>query len=216
MATVCTVLFFCSGNDTMLEKGSANLELGDYERAIGCFNRILEHSPRSAAARLGLGKAFLQEYSVRPYDSTLLLRCITQLGAARTLSSDTAIEHLLSSVWFKRAQFLLGKADTSAALQALSRSTSLDPKAVGPVNLAGILCFNRGETKRARTLFDMVTVLDTASASGYFNAGMVCFADSDFVNAYHHFYEAAKRSPDDREILLWAAKAKVHIEGRSP
>jgi tetratricopeptide (TPR) repeat protein len=198
----------CDTTDALLEKGSLNLELGDYQRARTYFEAAVDRRPALASARLGLGKALLQEHYALPGDSTTLIKSLTQLEAARTLSTDTTIERLLGSVWFKRADGLLAGRDTIAALQALSRSISLDPLSVKPVNLAGILYFHRGEHDKALNLFRKVIAIDSSSVSGYFNSGMVSWVDSNFTAAYDFFFRAAQRSPGDQEILLWAARAK--------
>jgi tetratricopeptide (TPR) repeat protein len=198
----------CDTTDALLEKGSLNLELGDYQRARTYFEAAVDRRPALASARLGLGKALLQEHYALRSDSTTLIKSLTQLEAARTLGPDTAIERLLGSAWFKRADGLLAGRDTIAALQALSRSISLDPLSVKPVNLAGILYFHRGEHDKALNLFRKVIAIDSSSVSGYFNSGMVYWVDSDFTAAYDFFFRAAQRSPGDREILLWAARAK--------
>jgi tetratricopeptide (TPR) repeat protein len=198
----------CSRVDPHIEKGIANLELGDYKRARRHFEAILDKKPASFVGRLGLGKALLQEFSARPGDSTLLLDCCTQLEAARTLRPDREVEKLLSVVWFKRATWLLTNHDTIAAMAALSRSTGFDPKASKPVNLAGILYFHRGEHDKALNLFRMVTAMDSGSVNGYFNTGMVYWADGNCALAYDFWYKAALRAPEDKEILTWAAIAK--------
>jgi len=206
----------CDRTHKLLEKGSLNLELGDYRRARCAFEAVVDEHPTSSPGRLGLGKALLQQFSVQPRDSMLLVECLTQLEAARTLDSGREVEKLLGIVWFKRAHGLLAAGDTIAALQALSRSTSLDPASSGPVNLAGILYFHRGETEKALNLFRKVTSMDSASVSGYFNAGMVYWADGNYRLAYDCFFKAAQRSPDDKEILMWAASAKQRIGRTAP
>ncbi|MBN1761100.1 MAG: tetratricopeptide repeat protein [Chitinispirillaceae bacterium] len=210
------IVISCDDSGNLLKKGSVHLALGDYIRARECFASEVDRHPSSAAARIGLGKALLQEYASGSRDSTLLVRSITQLEAARTLRPDTVVEKLLSLVWLKRAEGLLAAADTVTALQALSRSTSLDHASAPPVNLAGILYFHRGERDKALNLFRKVITLDTASVSGRFNAGLVLWTDRNFTVAYDYFFAAAKRSPDNPEILLWAARAKKEAAGGTP
>jgi tetratricopeptide (TPR) repeat protein len=206
----------CDNSGSLLKKGSVNLALGDYTRARQCFETVVDRHPASATARIGLGKALLQEYTASPRDTELLVGSITQLEAARTLRADTTVEQLLSVVWLKRANVLIGGLDTVAALQALSRSTALDPAAAQPVNLAGILYFHRGERDKALNLFRKVIALDTGSISGRFNAGLVLWTDGNYAAAYDFFFAAAQRAPDEREILLWAARAKNQTIGKTP
>jgi tetratricopeptide (TPR) repeat protein len=201
----------CDRVDPRIEKGTVNLELGDYKRARMHFEAVLDKQPASFVARLGLGKALLQEFSAQPGDSDgmLLMDCLTQLEAARTLRPDKEVEKLLSVVWFKRANALLAHHDTLAAMAALSRSTGFDPKASKPVNLAGILYYHRGEPDKALHLFAMVMAIDSNSVNGYFNAGMVHWAQGNWALAYDFWYKAAKRAPEDKEILGWVAQAKI-------
>lgn len=209
---VATLLNSCNQIDSQIKKGAINLELGDFRRAKTHFEAVLEQAPSNFDARLGLAKSLLQQYSTHPNDTALVFDCITQLEAARTLRPDKEVEKLLSIVWFKRASILLSYLDTVAAMAALSRSTGFDPAATGPVNLAGILYFNRGDRVKALNLFRLVIVADSTSVQGYFNAGMVHWADSNYAAAYDHWYKAALRSPDDKEILTWAALAKKKVD----
>jgi tetratricopeptide (TPR) repeat protein len=216
--TACAFMAFiitisCNRVDPRIEKGVINLELGDFKRARIHFEAVLDQRPSNYDARLGLGKALLQEFTTHPGDSTLLPDCLTQLEAARTLRPDKVVEKLLSVVWFKRATSLLAVHDTLAAMGALSRSTGLDPGASKPVNLAGILYFHRGETDKALNLFRLVMAIDSGSANGYFNTGMIYWADSNYSLAYDYWYKAALRAPDDKEILTWAAMAKQRSRG---
>jgi len=219
IVTIITLLvcmnFSCNRIDTHIKKGTTNLDLGDFNRARTHFEAVLEQEPSNFYARLGLAKSILQQYSMYQTDTLLIFDCITQLEAARTLRPEKEVEKLLSIVWFRRANILLSNKDTITAMAALTRSTGFDPSATGPVNLAGILYFNRGDHEKALNLFRKVITTDTVSAQGYFNAGMVLWADSNYRAAYECWYKAALRSPDDKEILTWAALAKNMTDSTS-
>jgi tetratricopeptide (TPR) repeat protein len=208
-----TLTVSCSNEtSSLIEKGEANLLLGDYVRAERFFSAAVDKYPQSYRARIGLGKALLQRYAVQSGttggNASLITECLTQLEAARSIKPDTAIEKLLAIVWFNRANDLLKSCDTFAALAALSRSTSLDKTSSRPLNLAGILYFQRRDTDKALNLFRMVIDIDTVSATGYFNTGMVYWADSNYTQAYEFLFKAAQRAPEDRDILAWTARAK--------
>ncbi|MBN1578122.1 MAG: tetratricopeptide repeat protein [Chitinispirillaceae bacterium] len=207
------LLISCNKTDSLIEKGNANLVLGDYKRARHCFAEAVDHDPNASHARLGLGKALFQEYCTTPEDGSLLMESLVQLEAARSLMSEGRVEKLLSRVWLKRTHFLLMNADTTEALKALSRSTSLDPRSGNAVNLAGVLCFYQGENEKALTLFKRVITIDSSIVSGYFNAGMVCWADSNYADAYQYWFAAARHAPEDVEILSWVARAKRRLDG---
>jgi len=210
------LLVSCNSVTPLLEKGEANLLLGDFARAEQYFARAVDASPHSRRARIGLGKALLQRHAAEPANSLLLNASLIQLEAARSIAPDSTVEKLLSMVWFARANSLVEGNDTLAALAALSRSIALDKKATRPLNLAGILYFHRGESSKARTLFTMVIGIDSLSATGYFNAGMVDWAEKNFTRAYENWFKAAQRAPDDKELVLWAARAKGQIGAGVP
>lgn len=212
--TCISVLFlvFCSGTDTLLDKGAVNLQLGDFVRARCNYEQVVDRHPANAQARLGLGQALLQQWAVTPDDTALLSSALVQLEAARTLRAGAMVEQLLSTVWCQRAEVSLRTGDTLFALKAISRATSLDPKATGPLNMAAIIYFHRGERKKAVDLFNVITTIDTLSVSGYFNKGMIYWADSNYPAAAESFFEAARRSPDDQEILRWTALAKKYTD----
>ena len=216
VAGVLLLAVFCTREHSPLKKGLLNLELGDYLRARACFESILDRQPASAPARVGLGKALLQQFAAHPGDTGLLDASLVQLEAARTLQPGREVESLLSIVRFKKASLDLSRGDTLIALQGLSRAISLDPKSIKAVNLAAILYFHQGAGDKALTLFRRVIEIDSSTVSGYFNMGMVYWTDSNFTAAYDAFFRAAQRSPDDREILQWAARAKERSAGATP
>ena len=215
VATIAVMAAFCNHVDRNINNGMENLQLGDYKRARKHFEAILDKQPSHYAARLGLGKAILQEFCAYPGDSTLLIDCLTQLEAARTLRPDKEVEKLLSVVWFKRATTFLIRHDTIGAIVALTRSIGFDPSASKPLNLAGILYFYRGESDKASHLFRMAMTIDSGSVTGFFNAGMVQWAQGNYALAYDYWYKAALRAPDDKEILTWAAMAKKKSQDKS-
>lgn len=208
------LFIFCNCTDSFLEKGAVNLQLGDYLRACSNFEHVVNKHPTNVQARLGLGKALLQQWLSGSNDTILLTKAIVQLEAARTLHSGENVEQLLGTAWCQHAENSLKIGDTLAALKALSRATSLDPKATKPLNMAAIIYFHRNERKKALELFRLITTIDTSSASGYFNTGMVHWADSNYQFAAEAFFEAAKRIPDDQEILRWTALAKKYAPVR--
>ena len=207
-ALVAAAAVLCNRTDRQAKLGDINLTLGDFKRSRASYEAIVDRDPLDPGARLGLGKAMLQQYCAGPGDSALLTDCIIQLEAARTLRPDKEVEKLLSVVWFKRASLALGRRDTLDAISALSRSISFDPASSKSVNLAGILYFHRGEPEKALTLFKMALAIDSLGAYGYFNAGMVYWTEGNFTQAYEYWYKAALRAPDDKEIITWAAMAK--------
>jgi Flp pilus assembly protein TadD len=195
--------------DPLISKGNKNLLLGDYPRAITLFSKAVDRDPNSFDARLGLGKAILQQLSVVVNASDeQWSACLTNLEAARTLDPSAPVDKILSVAWNQRAVELLNNSDTSSALQALMKSIQYDKKNAKPLNLAGVLYFCKGEQDKAFSLFSLVTQLDSLSPSGAFNSGIVAWSKGDCINARSIWRQALVRFSDDKELLYWTALAE--------
>ena len=201
-------VLFCFCTDSSLKKGNLNLNLGDYKRAIYFFSTIVDKNPQSFGARLGLGKALLQQLASDNQSNEVWNACLTNLEAARTLNCNASVENILSVAWHQRAVFHLARHDTTSAMQSLLKSIEYDKSNSKPINLAGILYFNRGDYQKAFNFFTLVMNLDTLSATGYFNAGMVSWSKGDCFTARRLWNNALGKFPEDSELLYWTAMAE--------
>lgn len=199
---------FISCTDHLVERGNKNLSLGDYQRATHLFSKAVDRNPENFNARIGLGKAILQQLAATNQTDELWNACLTNLEAARTLKPDASIEKLLSIAWNQRGTYLFESKDSTRALQSFLKSIEYDKKNINSLNQAGILYFNKGDRQKAITLFTLVTHLDTLSPTGYFNAGMVSWSAGDCRNARKAWLGALQRFPDNQDLLYWAAMAE--------
>jgi len=204
-----SIILSINCTDQLISKGNKNLLLGDYPRAIILFSKAVDRNPESFEARLGLGKALLQQLSVVVNASDeQWSACLTNLEAARSLNLSGSVEKILSVAWNQRALVLLNNNDTATALMALNKSIQYDKKNAKSLNLAGVLYFNIGEQDKAFSLFSLVMQLDSLSPSGAFNCGIVTWSKGDCSNARSIWRQALKRFPDDSELLYWTALAE--------
>jgi Flp pilus assembly protein TadD len=203
------LLMGCSGSD--LKKGTVALELGDYTLAIGFFSRILERNPANSDARLGMGKALLQQAIDNPGDTVSWRSAVMQFEAVRTIGDFPDIGPLLSQVWSERAYELLHRSDTLGALEALTRAIAADAQSPEPLNLAGIIYFRTGKSAKARLLFNRAIVADTLNPSPLFNLGMLCWEEGGVRDAHDLWLRALKLSPQDEDFLYWFAVAEKRL-----
>ncbi|MBN1757173.1 MAG: tetratricopeptide repeat protein [Chitinispirillaceae bacterium] len=208
------VLAGCSSRD--IRKGTIALELGDYTLAMHFFSRVIERNPANAEARLGMGKALLQQSSDIPGDSVSWRQAVMHLEAVRTLGKNTEIGPLLSQVWSERAVGLLRAGDTIRALESLTRSIAADPTCPEPLNLAGIIYFRMGRAAKARLLFERAIAVDSSSASSLFNLGMLCWEEEQIRDAHDLWLRALKLSPQDEDFLYWFAVAEKRLRESTP
>lgn len=193
-----------------VKKGTICLELGDYSTAVEIFSVEVKKHPDRYEARLGLGKALLQR-SVDLSDSLDWKVGLLQLEAAFSLNPQATIKPILSDAWFQRGQFLLAKGDSSACMEALSRSLEYNPRSLDPLNLAGILYFRKGETKKAEALFQKAVLIDSLSTASRFNLGMVYWSENEVKSAHTNWLAALKLSPDDKDVLYWFSCAEKKL-----
>jgi tetratricopeptide (TPR) repeat protein len=207
-ALLAAVLAGCA--DRAVDKGYACLRLGDYRMAATFFSSELSRHPASFEARLGLGKALLQQ-SAALGDTSAWVQALTHLEAARTLDPRRMSAGLLSEAWTQRSRVLLARADTMAALEALSRALDLQPRNTEAINLSGSVYFQQGLGDQAEALFRRAVEADTAAAAGYFNLGAVLWARQDWAGARAQWFEAVRRAPEDKDIIYWFALAEKKL-----
>jgi tetratricopeptide (TPR) repeat protein len=211
-----TILIVTQCKNDLIEMGSRNLALGDYNRAIVLFSKAVDSDPESYNARLGLGKSLLQQIAALGNSGDELWNsCLINLEVAETLKPGSGVDTILSIAWYQRAQVLVKRRDTTMALHALMRSIQLDGKNVKTLNTAGILYFGKGERSKAYSMFSLAMQLDSLSITGPFNCGLVAWSEDDCPNALGIWRHALQRFPDDRELLYWTALAEKTCGGRN-
>jgi tetratricopeptide (TPR) repeat protein len=206
--------FFFRCTESITDKGYKNLSLGDYHRAVQLFSKVIDNNPENYTARLGLGKALLQQLAGSAQNEEIWNVCLINLEAARTINSDSSIKNVLSAAWHQRAVYLLFNKDSTRALQSLLKSIQYDKTNAKPLNLAGILYFNQGDFQKAYSLFTLVINLDTLSPTGYFNAGMVSWSSGNCLNSKQLWLNALRKYPDNKDLLYWAATAEKSCAGQ--
>lgn len=205
MVFLSLVMLLLNCSDRSIELGNRNLALGDYQRAVHLFSTAVDRNPNSFDARLGLGKALLQQLSAGSQNDELWNGCIINLEAARTTNTTAEVEKLLSVAWNQRAAYRLELKDSTGAIHALLKSLEYDKTNIKSLNLAGILYYNRNEYKKALSMFSLVTHFDSLSPTGYFNTGMIYWAGGDCKSAKSAWKSALGKSPSSSDLSYWIA-----------
>jgi len=213
LVIVALVTGGCGRSD--IRKGKASLELGDYAMAQQFFSAALKKNPENFNARIGMGKAYIQQAAERDDDTLLWRKALTHLEAARTINPDQNILPLLCEAWFVHSKNLLNRGDTLGALNSLSRAIEYQPEYAEPLSLAGIVYFNLGDPDKAELLFQQACTVDTANSSAPFNLGMLYWQQGNIAEAHRLWKSALTKAPDDDDILYWFARAEKRIlEGK--
>lgn len=202
-----SLLLFFNCSESTIELGNRNLALGDYQRAVHLFSTAVDRNPNSFEARLGLGKALLQQLSAGSQNDELWNGCIINLEAARTINISAEVENLLSAAWNQRAAYKLQLKDSTGAIHSLLKSIEYNKTNIKSLNLAGILYFNRNEFKKALSMFSLVTHFDSLSPTGDFNKGMIYWAGGDCKNARNTWKCALAKAPLSSDLSYWITVA---------
>jgi tetratricopeptide (TPR) repeat protein len=211
--TISFLQFSCMTNQNSIEKGELSLRLGDYSMAIRFFEDVLNRNPENFDARLGLGKALIQQASAKHNDDLIWSKALTNLEAARSIKPKSEIEPLLCDAWIIHSQILLKNKDTLAALTSLSHAIDLNPSAVEALNSAGIIYFRLGELGKANLLFNRALVADTTRPFTHFNIGMILWSIQDYEGANGAWFKAVQLAPDDKDIVYWYATSEKKLRG---
>jgi tetratricopeptide (TPR) repeat protein len=201
----------CSNNN--IQKGTICLSLGDYQMAITFFEKELFMHPQNYEARLGLGKALLQNAIADNNDSILWKKALIQLEAAQTLQPEADLSPLISDAWFEHSRVLLENNDSIGALAALSQAIEHNNKNVVAINNAGIIYFKKGETGKAESLFKKAITIENNNVAGHFNLGMIYWSKQDFDDARACLITAAHLDPADDDIVYWLALVEKSLQG---
>ncbi|HON11523.1 MAG TPA: tetratricopeptide repeat protein [Chitinispirillaceae bacterium] len=210
---LCLFLGSCVSSD--FDKGMICLRLGDYRRAAGHFDKVLEKKPADCKARIGLGKALLQKSIDNQQDSLAWREAVMNLEAAEALKCAGEISGLLSQVWAERAGKLLKEKDTLQCLQALTRAIEYDPASAEPLNMAGIIYFRMGRIEKSRAILKRAAAIDTANPAACFNLGMIDWYEGNIESAHKEWLKALKCAPDDQEIIYWFARSEKRLREAS-
>lgn len=183
-----------------VERGIDCLRLGDYAMAKSFFNEQLRREPTHFDARVGMGKALLQEARARDGDTARWREALVHLQAARSIESREFLFPLLSEAWFLYARAMLRAHDTVAALTALTFSLDNQPDNTAALNLAGILYAGYGRTSVAESSFVRALNIDSSNTDILFNLGLLCWYRGDYECSVSYWRRLAELDSTDTRV----------------
>ena len=208
-------LFLLTCGTHTIEKGFDSLELGDYRMAQDFFHQVLREHPRDFRARVGMGKALLQEAYASKGDTVLWRRALTHFEAARSIQPRDELVALLSECRLTFGRGLLHRGDTLRGLESISRALAYNPHCTECLNLAGIVYFHLGHGDKAQQLFEKAVRIDTSDAMSFFNLGMMYWNSNRILEAHSTWLRGLRHAPDDEELIYWFAQAEKALQESS-
>ncbi|MBD3421628.1 MAG: hypothetical protein GF398_16045 [Chitinivibrionales bacterium] len=194
--------------NTAISKGNSCLKLGDYHQAQVFFGKSLMRDPDDYYARLGMGKALLQQAVAESQDTSVWRKALIHLEASRTLRPRTFDIALLGQAWREAGRTRLSVADTVGGLQAYSRGLHYQPLDLGLINSIAIIYHASGYPQKAEVLFRKALRIDSTHAHTYFNLGMVFWQAGKKTLAHEQWLKALNFDAEDEDILYWFSLAE--------
>lgn len=190
-----------------MQRANDALAMGDGARAARDFALALDDDPSDTALRRGLGEALVLVAREKAKDGEDLPADWSK--ASRELQrggKDSTMEPLLAEAGLAWAKAMLRHGDTSLAVAGLEARLKSAPRSHRERNLLAIVMDRQGERDRAAELFLENARQDSSDIDSWFNLALVDWARGRRIQAAEHLLQAAKRSPDDPEILYWLGK----------
>lgn len=194
-----------------VDRGETAIELGDYKMAMQFFKEALHKNPSDYRARLGMGKAFIQQAAENSNDTSSWRIALMHLEASRTLKPELNNEKYMGEAWMVYGNNLLEYGDTLRSLKAFARSIEYNSERAETFNLIAILYAGIGYADKAKLLFKKSIELDKEQSAAFFNLGMIHWDEGDFEMAHKLWFNALENSPEDDDILYWFALSNSKV-----
>jgi len=216
----------------MIELGQTSADLGEidqlieacqWDKAISLLRHAVAKRPFDTRAISKLGYALWEKgerkegaetleraLQLDPDDAEIIKDCVRVfVEAGRAQDARQILDgYLLRNPWdWEIKEFLNGLSE--AEPQKAPSCQSNDSEAATAALLVGLgeEEFEKGNTERARTCFEMAMEKDPGNARAYNNMGVLAWQVGDLDQALANFDKALDLAPTDGEILLNAARA---------
>lgn len=211
-AAVC--LCACVGED--LSRGNAALKIGDYDRAVTNFSKVLDEVPSDRDARYGLALAYyaIAEEHERVHVPTVELweRTVREFKILARVDSSGKIAGAYSSSLFYLARASLEANPRSKVLPLLDLSIQLDSLNFFSYNLKALLLAKRGEVAAAKDIFVYILAKDPKFVSAYVNLGSQYWQEGDVESAWDIWSMGLRENPKDPTLIRWTAVAEDSLK----
>lgn len=214
MLAVAVCFCACVGED--LARGNAALKIGDYDRAVANFSKVLDEVPSDRDARYGLALAYyaIAEDNERIHVSTLELwkRTVREFRILSKVDSSGKIADAYSSSLFYLARATLEANPKSNVLPLLDLSIKLDSLNFFSYNLKALLLANRGEAAAAKDIYAFILTKDPKFVSAYVNLGSQYWKEGDVESAWDIWSMGLRENPKDPALVRWTAVAEDSLK----
>ena len=211
---VATVLCACSGSD--LARGDEALRIGDYDRAVANFSKVLDAEPVNRDARYGLAIAYyaIAEDKERLKERTLALweRTVREFKILSVVDSSEKSKPMYSTSLFYLARAMLAENAQAKVMSLLDHSIRLDPENYFSYNLKALILAGQGDTDGAKKIYAYIVTKEPKFASAYVNLGNLYWNAHDYESAWDIWSMGHEALPQDAVLAKWTRIAEDSLK----
>ena len=209
-----TVLSACNGSD--LSRGDDALRIGDYDRAVANFSKVLDNEPVNRDARYGLAIAYyaIAEDKERLRVSTLAFweRTVREFKILSVVDTSEKIKPMYSTSLFYLARAMLAENAQAKVLSLLDRSIQLDPQNYFSYNLKALILAGQGNIDEAKKIYAYIVTREPKFASAYVNLGNLYWNAHDYESAWDIWSMGHEALPQDAVLAKWTRVAEDSLK----
>jgi tetratricopeptide (TPR) repeat protein len=166
-----------------LNRGTAYLSKGDYDRALADFNQAVKLQPDGASAYFNRAAVY---FAKQDFD-----RALADINQVIKLQPDFALAYL------KRGSVYYFKGDSDRALADINQAIKLQPDFALAYLNRGAFYTDRDDHDHAIADFDQALKLAPDDAEAYLNRGSSYQKQGKYDRAFADFNQALKLAPDN-------------------
>ncbi|SHL03221.1 Tetratricopeptide repeat-containing protein [Fibrobacter sp. UWB12] len=208
------VLCACNGND--LSRGDEALRIGDYERAVMNFSKVLDLEPANRDARYGLAIAYyaIAEDRERLKESTLSYweRTVREFKILSVVDTGEKSKPMYSTSLFYLARAKLAENAQAKVMSLLDKSIQLDPENYFSYNLKALILAGQGDTEGAKKIYAYIVTKQPKFASAYVNLGNLYWNVHDYESAWDIWSMGHEALPEDAVLAKWTRVAEDSLK----
>lgn len=211
---VAAVFCACNGND--MSRGDEALRIGDYDRAIANFSKVLDDEPANRDARYGLAIAYyaIAEDKERLKENTLALweRTAREFKILTAIDSSDKVTPLYSTTLFYLARAMLAENEHARVMRLLDESIQLDPSNYFSYNLKALILGGQGDVDGAKKIYAYIVTREPKFASAYVNLGNLYWNAHDYESAWDIWSMGHEALPQDPVLAKWTRVAEDSLK----
>lgn len=216
VVVLCIALCLCACIGEDLVRGNAALKIGDYDRAVENFSKVLDKDPTNRDARYGLALSYyaIAEDNERIHASTLDLweKTVREFKILSKIDSSGKTSLAYSSSLFYLARASLEANPKSKVLPLIDLSIELDSLNFFSYNLKALLLASTGNVREAKDIFAYILTKDPKFISAYINLGSVYWKEGDIESAWDIWSMGLRENPKVPDLIHWTAIAEDSLK----